>query len=45
MIKYVNAKFYYSAKILEQDYYEVVLGNNLQATACFFSLHCIVCKI
>lgn len=27
MIKYVNAKFYYSAKILEQDYYQVVLGN------------------
>ncbi len=27
MIKYVNAKFYYSAKILEQDYYQAVLGN------------------
>jgi phosphoglycerol transferase MdoB-like AlkP superfamily enzyme len=27
MIKYVNAKFFYSAKILEQDYYQVVFGN------------------
>jgi len=27
MIKYVNAKFFYSAKILEQDYYQIVLGN------------------
>ena len=27
MIKYVNAKFFYSAKILEQDYYQVVLGS------------------
>lgn len=27
MIKYVNAKFYYSTKILEQDYYQVVLGD------------------
>jgi phosphoglycerol transferase MdoB-like AlkP superfamily enzyme len=25
MIKFVNAKFYYSAKILERDYYKIVL--------------------
>jgi lipoteichoic acid synthase len=27
MIKVVNAKFFYSSKILEQDYYQVVFGN------------------
>jgi arylsulfatase A-like enzyme len=26
MIKYVNAKFFYSAKILEQDYYQIIFG-------------------
>jgi len=26
MIKYVNAKFFYSAEILEQDYYQVIFG-------------------